>query len=206
MANTVPPTYVPPVMTSWVKPDSFLPTDSQPMGRKRRAGGRSAVKRIPDGAVHWRENQWGIPHKRALFVSDGPDSTSSSSDVVEGHFLGPSDDGYPVVSQSGLLHEVDSQEEAYSPSRQLEAAVVRLQKDIADYRRELRLNRTQSPAIPSRPTKQSGFTSTPVPRFSGSNIGRFLRLLRVRMNGMTSQQLCSCFLTWMGPSGYCRDF
>ena len=81
--------------------------------------------------------------------------------------MGPSDDGYPVVSQSGLVHEVDSQEEAYSPSRQLEAAVVRLQQEIADYRTELRLNRTQSPAILSRPTKRSGFTLTPVPRFSG---------------------------------------
>ena len=56
------------------------------------------MRRIPDGAVHWREHQWGIPHKRALFESDGPESTSSSSDVVEGHYVGPSDDGYPVVS------------------------------------------------------------------------------------------------------------
>ena len=66
------------------------------------------MRRSTGGAVHRRENQWGIPHKRALFVSDGPDSTSSSSEVVEGHFLGPSDDGYPVVSQPGLLHEVES--------------------------------------------------------------------------------------------------
>ena len=66
--------------------------------------------------------------------------------------MGPSDDGYPGVAQSGRLQEGDSQEEIYSPSRQLEAAVVRLQQDIADYRTELRLNRTQSPAIPSWPT------------------------------------------------------
>ena len=52
----------------------------------------------------------------------------------------------------------------------MEATVVRLQRNIADYRMELRLNRTQSPAIPSRPTKRSGFTSTPpVPRFSGKS-------------------------------------
>ena len=148
----------------WVEPDSFAPTNSQPTGRKRRAGGQSAVGRIPDGAVHWRENQWGIPHKRALFVSDGPDSTLSGSEVVEGHFVEPSDDGYPGVAQSGRLQEGDSQEEIYSPIRQLEAGVVWLQQDIADYRTQLRLNRT---AIPSRPTKRLGFTSTPVPRFSG---------------------------------------
>ena len=56
--------------------------------------------------------------------------------------MGPSDDGYPGVAQFRLLQEVDSQEEIYSPSRQLDAAVVRLQQDIADYRTELRLNRT----------------------------------------------------------------
>ena len=61
----------------WVEPDSFAPNIAQPTGRKRRAGGRSAVKRIPDGTVHRRDNQWGIPRKRALFVSDGPDSTTS---------------------------------------------------------------------------------------------------------------------------------
>ena len=110
-----------------------------------------------------------IPHKRALFGSDGPDCTSSSSGVVEGHYLGPPDDGYPVVTQSGLLHENDSREEAGSPSRKLEVAVARLQKDIADYQKELKVSSVQCPAIPSRPTKRSGFTSTPVPRFSGKS-------------------------------------
>ena len=37
------------------------PTDSQPTGRKRRAGGRSALRRIPDGAVHWRKIS-GVSH------------------------------------------------------------------------------------------------------------------------------------------------
>ena len=152
----------------WVEPDSFAPTTSQPTGRKRRAGGRSAVRRIPDGTVHLRDNQWGIPHKRALFASDGPDSTSSGNDVVEGHYGGPPDDGYPGIANSVRPQEVHSQEELHSPSRQLEEAVVRLQQDIADYHRtELRLNRTQTPAISTRPTKRSGFTLTPVPRFVG---------------------------------------
>ena len=145
------------------------------------------MRRIHDAAVHWRENQWGIPHKRALFVSDGPDNTPSSSDVVEGHYVGPSDDGYPVVSQSGLLQEVDSQEEVYSPSRQLEAAVVRLQQDIVDYRTELRLNRMQSLVILSWPTKRSGFTSTPVPRFSGRSSWEQYR-----------QMFEACTFEWMG--------
>ena len=44
-----------------------------------------------DSAVHQIESQ-----------------SSSSSDVVEGHYLEPPDDGYPVVTQSRLLHENDS--------------------------------------------------------------------------------------------------
>ena len=68
----------------WVDPDSFAPNTVQPTGRKRRAGGQSAVKRIPDGTVLRRDNQWGIPRKHALFVSDGPDSTTSGSDISGG--------------------------------------------------------------------------------------------------------------------------
>ena len=37
-----------------------------------------------------------------------------------------------------------------SPIRQLEKAVVRLQQDIVDYRAELKLNRTQTPAVSTR--------------------------------------------------------
>ena len=37
-----------------------------------------------------------------------------------------------------------------SPIRQLEKTVVRLQQDIADYRAELKLNRTQTPAVSTR--------------------------------------------------------
>ena len=55
------------------------------------------------------------------------------------------------------------------PSRKLEDAVARLQRDIADYRKELRFGSGQDPANPPRPTKRSGFTSTPVPRYSGQS-------------------------------------
>ena len=72
----------------WV--ESFAPNTVQPTGCKRRAGGRSAVKWIPDGTVLRRDNQWGIPRKHALFILDGPDSTTSGSDILEGHFGRPS--------------------------------------------------------------------------------------------------------------------
>ena len=153
----------------WVEPDSFAPNTVQPTGRKRRAGGRSAVKRIPDGTVLRRDNQCGIPQKRALFVSDGPDSTTSGSDILEGHYDRPPEEGYSDISNSGRPHDVHVAEELCSPSRQLQKAVVRLQPDIADYSAELKLNRTHTPAVSIRPLKRSGFTSTSVPRFSGKS-------------------------------------
>ena len=55
------------------------------------------------------------------------------------------------------------------PSRKLEDAVARLHRDIADYRKELTFGGGQCPANPPRPTKRSGFTSTPVPRYSGKS-------------------------------------
>ena len=157
----------------WVEPDSFATNTAQPTGRRRRAGGRPTVKRIPDGTVHWRDNQWGIPRKRALFASDGPDSTTSGSDILEGHYQRPPEDGYSDIPNSGQPDDVHFEEELCSPSRQLEESVVRLQQDIADYRTELRLNRTQTPAISTRPPKRSGFTSTPqLPDFTFEWLGR----------------------------------
>ena len=47
--------------------------------------------------------------------------------------------------------------------------MVQLQKDIDDYRKELELTRNHTPAVAPRPPRQSGFTSTPVPRFSGKS-------------------------------------
>ena len=127
------------------------------------------MKRIPDGTVLRRDNQWGIPRKRALFVSDGPDSMTSGSDILEGHYDRPQEEEYSDIPNSGRPHDVHVSEELCSPSRQLEKAVVRLQQDIADYRKELKLNRTQTPAVSTRPPKRSGFTSTSVPRFSGKS-------------------------------------
>ena len=83
------------------------------------------------------------------------------SDVVEAQDYGPPADGYPIVAQSKLLYKNDYLKEAWSPSRKLE--------DIADYQKELRFGGGQGPANPPRPTKRSGFTATPVPRYSGKS-------------------------------------
>ena len=66
-------------------------------GGKRRGEGRSAMKRIPDGAVLRKDNQKGIPRKRALSISDGPDSTTSGSGIREGHYDRPPEEEYSDV-------------------------------------------------------------------------------------------------------------
>ena len=48
----------------------------------------------------------------------------------------------------------------------LEKAVIQLQKEVDDCRTELELARKQTPAVALRPPRRSGFTSTPVPRYS----------------------------------------
>ena len=148
----------------WVEQDSCHPMGSQLMGRKRRAGDRFTPSPYEDDVVRQTENWWDTPRKRALFGSDGLDSMTSGSDVVE-----VQDYGYPMVAQSGLFIENDSPEAAWSPSQKLEDALARLQRDITDYRNELRIAGGQGPAIPPRPTKRSGFTSTPVSRYSGKS-------------------------------------
>ena len=68
------------------------------------------MKRIPDGTVLRRDNQWDIPRKHALFTSDGPDITSGSD--------------IPEVEYSDILISRRPQDESgtegqCSPSRQL---------------------------------------------------------------------------------------
>ena len=48
-------------------------------------------------------------------------------------------------------------------------AVIQLQRDVDECRTELELARKQTPAVTLRPQRQSRFTSTPVPRYSGKS-------------------------------------
>ena len=47
--------------------------------------------------------------------------------------------------------------------------VIQLQRDVDECRTELELARKQTPAVTLRPQRRSGFTSTPVPRYSGKS-------------------------------------
>ena len=48
----------------------------------------STVNQIPEETVVHRNSQWDIPRKRALFTSDGPDSTTSGSDIPKAMQIG----------------------------------------------------------------------------------------------------------------------
>ena len=98
----------------WGKKNSGHPTDSQLMGRKRRAGDQFAPSPYEEDVVCQTEHRWDTLRKRALFGSDGPDSMTSGSDVVEAHDYGLPRDGYPIVAQSRLFIENDSPETAWS--------------------------------------------------------------------------------------------
>ena len=102
-----------------------------------------------DREVRREGTRWGTPRKRALFYSDGPDSMSSGNDVAEAQLRWPPDGEYPAV--------------------ELEDAVARLQKELAEYRKEFGYGGVRGPANSSQTTRRSGFKSTSVPRYSGKS-------------------------------------
>ena len=104
-------------------------------------------------------------------MSDGPDSTTSGSDISEGHYDRHPEEEYSDIPNSGRPHDGYVAAEQCYPSRQLEKAVVRLQQDIADYPEELKLNRTQTPAV-------SGLRRHQFLDFQGSLTGRNIGCLR----------------------------
>ena len=153
----------------WCEPDTYQPTSSQPIGRKRRAGDRLDTRPDVDREVRREVTRWGTPRKHSLFGPDGPDSMSSGSDVAEAQLRWPPDDEYPAVAQSGRPYNDESLEEARSPRVELEDAVALLQKELPEYRKEFGYGGARGPANSSQTTRRSGFMSTSVPRYSGKS-------------------------------------
>ena len=185
--------------------DSFHPTGSQWLGRKRRAGDQFGPSSYGEDVVHQRENRWDIPRKRALFGSDGPGSRTPVMDVGETQDYGPPGISYPTMNQSGLFIENDSLEEAWSPSQKLEDTVARLRRDVTVYRKELRFAGGQVPANSPQLRGRSGFTSTPVPRYVGtSSWGQYRQVFAAIAcsNGWLPTTLCRssviCTSRWGG--------
>ena len=106
----------------------------QPVDRKCRAGGRSAVNRIHEEMVVHKDSRWDIPRKRALFTSDGLASTTSGSDIPESHADRPPEIEYSERLISRRPQDKGGTEGLCSPNMELEMAVIRLQKDFDDCR------------------------------------------------------------------------
>ena len=66
-------------------PDLVSQRAEQPASHERRAGDRSADNRIPEETDRHGDSQWDIPRMRALFTSDGTDSTTIGSNTPESH-------------------------------------------------------------------------------------------------------------------------
>ena len=109
----------------WCDQNTYQPTSSQPIRRKRHAGDRLETRSDVDRGVRREGVHWGTPRKRALFVLEGPNSMSSGSDVAEAQLGCPPDDEYPAVAQSGRPYEDEYLEEARSPRVELVDAVER---------------------------------------------------------------------------------
>ena len=133
---------------------------------ERGAGDRPAEDRIPEETDRHGDSRLDIPRKRALFTSDGTDSTTIGSNTPESHADRPPE----VKCAEGLI--TDKRQSAGGAERlcsshiQLEMAVNQLHRDVEECRAEWELARSQTPAVTLRPQRRSGYTSTPVPRYS----------------------------------------
>ena len=104
----------------------------------------------------------------------------SGSDILEGRYDRPPAEGYSDVHSTGRSHDGYVAEGLCSPIRQLEKAVVRLQQDIADYRAELKLNRTQTPAVSTRHWDSVQTTWKLRPDAGGACSGKVVTMSRPR--------------------------
>ena len=98
----------------------------------------------------------GYPTERALFMSDGTDSTSFGSNTPESHADRPPDVEYSERLIIDKQQDEGGTEKPCSSHIQLEMAVSQLQRDIEDCRAERELARNQTPAVTLRPPRYSG--------------------------------------------------
>ena len=124
-----------------VDQSTYQPTDSQPIGRKRRAGDRLETRSVIDRGVRREGARQGTPRKRAKW--GGLQMTS-------------------IQWWPGRPYE-----DARSLEVELVDAVALLQKDMAEFRTEFGYGSARKPASSSQTTRRSGFTSTSVPRYTG---------------------------------------
>ena len=104
-----------------------------------------------------------------MFTSDGTDSTTFVSNTPESHADRPPEVEYSERLITDKRQGAGGTEKPCSSHIQLEMAVSQLQRDVEVCRAERELARNQTPAVTLRPQRWSGYTSTPVPRYSGKS-------------------------------------
>ena len=134
---------------------------------ERGAEGRPVCDRIPEITGIRRNSQWDFPRRRALFTSDGTNSMTSESDTPEGYADRPPELEHLERRMREKRQDEGGTERLVSPHMTLERAVIQLQKDLDNCRTEFEITRKLTPAVNRRQPRQAGFTSTPVPRYSG---------------------------------------
>ena len=124
------------------------PTIPQPIVCKRRACDRVVTGSDVGMDVRRERALWGTPRKRALFSTEGQNSVSSGSDVMEARSGRPPDDEYVTEAQSGWPPEDEYLEETRSPRVEIVDAVLQLQKDLEEFRMESGYGSAGRPVIP----------------------------------------------------------
>ena len=149
--------------------DPHRPAHAQLVRRKRRVDDDTLPMPCTEAPDSAGRMPWDGPHKRILFESEDPDSTSSGSGIQEARPRWPPDNTYPDSTQYRGSTEGRDREELWLPGSTLEQRLLRLQKDLEEAKvesRYLRANRSANPVgTPNRPR----FTSTPVPRYAGGS-------------------------------------
>ena len=143
--------------------DLHRPTHAQLVDRKRRAGVDSESPPIADTPDSTENMPWDVPHKRILFGSEGPDSTSSESGMQEARPDRATDDVYPDPTYYGS----QNRGRARLPGFALKQAVLKLQIDLDKAKAESRYLREMRSTTPVGNPNRPRFTSTPVPRYAG---------------------------------------
>ena len=137
--------------------DLYGPAHAQLVGRKRCADNDSLL--IPSAEAPESKGRipWDAPHKRILFASEGPDSTSSEIGIQEARPGWPPDNVYPDSTQYGQLARKRDREEIRLPGFTLEQRVLKLQthkKSLDTYELTGRLPRWGPRADRSLPRHQ----------------------------------------------------
>ena len=128
--------------------DLYGPAHAQLVGRKRCADDDSLL--IPSAEAPESEGRipWDAPHKRILFESEGPDSTSSEGGMQEARPGWPPDNVCPDSTQYGQLARKRDREEIRLPGFTLEQRELKLQKDLEEAKAESRYLRDITGRLP----------------------------------------------------------